>query len=199
MSKRQPDRAGRRRSGDARRRAQASSRRSRRFASSRAATCTCRTTAAIAAYADVGRPYVVWNVVAAPEFSVEPKEWCYPIVGCVAYRGYFVERRARGSRTSLAAQGARCERRRGGRLFDPGPFRRSHPEYHDRLERRRAGVDHLPRAHASDDLHAERCRFQRSARDHGRGGGRAPLAREPWPVSRISSATSSRNSGPSRS
>ena len=45
-------------------------------------------------YADVGRPYVVWNVVAAPEFSVEAKEWCYPIVGCVAYRGYFVERRA---------------------------------------------------------------------------------------------------------
>lgn len=46
-------------------------------------------------YADVGRPYVVWNVVAAPEFSVDPKEWCYPVVGCVAYRGYFVERRAR--------------------------------------------------------------------------------------------------------
>jgi len=46
-------------------------------------------------YADVGRPYVVWNVVAAPEFSVDPKEWCYPIVGCVAYRGYFVEAKAR--------------------------------------------------------------------------------------------------------
>jgi len=46
-------------------------------------------------YADIGRPYVVWNVVAAPEFSVDPKEWCYPIVGCVAYRGYFVESRAR--------------------------------------------------------------------------------------------------------
>ncbi len=46
-------------------------------------------------YADVGRPYVVWNVVAAPEFSVDPKQWCYPIVGCVAYRGYFVEARAR--------------------------------------------------------------------------------------------------------
>jgi predicted aminopeptidase len=45
-------------------------------------------------YADVGRPYVVWNVVAAPEFSVDPKKWCYPIVGCVAYRGYFVEARA---------------------------------------------------------------------------------------------------------
>jgi predicted aminopeptidase len=46
-------------------------------------------------YADIRRPYVVWNVVAAPEFSVDAKEWCYPIVGCVAYRGYFVERRAR--------------------------------------------------------------------------------------------------------
>jgi len=44
-------------------------------------------------YADIGRPYVVWNVVAAPEFSVDAKEWCYPIVGCVAYRGYFVQRR----------------------------------------------------------------------------------------------------------
>jgi predicted aminopeptidase len=46
-------------------------------------------------YADVGRPYVVWNVVVAPEFSVDPKKWCYPIVGCVAYRGYFAEKRAR--------------------------------------------------------------------------------------------------------
>ena len=45
-------------------------------------------------YADVKRRYVVWNVVSAPEFSVAPKEWCYPIVGCVAYRGYFVEARA---------------------------------------------------------------------------------------------------------
>src|ERR1700724_3557397 len=45
-------------------------------------------------YADVGRPYVVWNVVAAPEFSAGPKKTCYPVVGCVAYRGYFVEKRA---------------------------------------------------------------------------------------------------------
>ena len=56
-------------------------------------------------YADVGRPYVVWNVVAAPEFSVDPKEWCYPIVGCVAYRGYFVERRARAFGDALRARG----------------------------------------------------------------------------------------------
>src|SRR6188474_3249530 len=42
-------------------------------------------------YADLGRPYVVWNVFAAPEFSVEPRRWCFPIVGCVVYRGYFKE------------------------------------------------------------------------------------------------------------
>jgi predicted aminopeptidase len=56
-------------------------------------------------YADIGRPYVVWNVVAAPEFSVEPKRWCFPIVGCVAYRGYFVEARARRFAANLHAKG----------------------------------------------------------------------------------------------
>jgi predicted aminopeptidase len=56
-------------------------------------------------YADVGRRYVVWNVVAAPEFSVDPKEWCYPIVGCVAYRGYFVEDRARRFASKLRSDG----------------------------------------------------------------------------------------------
>jgi predicted aminopeptidase len=56
-------------------------------------------------YADVGRPYVVWNVVAAPEFSVDAKEWCYPIVGCVAYRGYFVERKARSFAAKWRARG----------------------------------------------------------------------------------------------
>jgi predicted aminopeptidase len=45
-------------------------------------------------YADIGRPYVVWNVVAAPEFSLQPRQWCFPIAGCVAYRGYFKEQRA---------------------------------------------------------------------------------------------------------
>ena len=56
-------------------------------------------------YADVGRPYVVWNVVAAPEFSVDARQWCFPIVGCVAYRGYFVERRARSFAAALRRQG----------------------------------------------------------------------------------------------
>lgn len=42
-------------------------------------------------YADLGRPYVVWNVFATDEFSVEPRRWCFPIAGCVVYRGYFDE------------------------------------------------------------------------------------------------------------
>jgi predicted aminopeptidase len=40
-------------------------------------------------YADLERPFVVWNVFAAPEFSVEPVRWCFPFTGCVSYRGYF--------------------------------------------------------------------------------------------------------------
>jgi len=56
-------------------------------------------------YADIGRPYVVWNVVAAPEFSVTPKHWCFPVAGCVAYRGYFREQRARDFANALAVQG----------------------------------------------------------------------------------------------
>jgi predicted aminopeptidase len=56
-------------------------------------------------YADLGREYVVWSVVATPEFSVEPREWCFPIVGCVAYRGYFNEARAHRFAAKLEAQG----------------------------------------------------------------------------------------------
>jgi predicted aminopeptidase len=56
-------------------------------------------------YSNIGRPYVVWNVVAAPEFSVEPKQWCFPIVGCVAYRGYFSEKKARKFASHLKTRG----------------------------------------------------------------------------------------------
>ncbi|HVM49130.1 MAG TPA: aminopeptidase [Candidatus Acidoferrum sp.] len=42
-------------------------------------------------YADLRRRYVVWNVQAAPEFSLQPKTWWYPFVGSVEYRGYFSE------------------------------------------------------------------------------------------------------------
>jgi len=40
-------------------------------------------------YADLGRAYVVWNVVAAPEFGLAPVESCFPVAGCVPYRGFF--------------------------------------------------------------------------------------------------------------
>jgi predicted aminopeptidase len=42
-------------------------------------------------YADLGRPYVVWNVFATEEFSVQPVQWCFLMVGCVTYRGYFAK------------------------------------------------------------------------------------------------------------
>jgi predicted aminopeptidase len=47
-------------------------------------------------YADIGRPYVVWNVFATPEFSLTPQNHCFPIAGCVAYRGYYSQSAARG-------------------------------------------------------------------------------------------------------
>ncbi len=56
-------------------------------------------------YVKIDRPYVVWNVVAAPALSVRPKQWCFPIAGCVAYRGYFSERRARAFAAGLKRRG----------------------------------------------------------------------------------------------
>jgi predicted aminopeptidase len=56
-------------------------------------------------YADLGRDYVVWNVFAAPEFSLKPKEWCYPFVGCVAYRGYFKQDQAESTAARLRDKG----------------------------------------------------------------------------------------------
>jgi predicted aminopeptidase len=57
------------------------------------------------AYADLKRPYVVWNVFAAPEFSVEPKQSCFPFVGCVGYRGYYSQADADAFATGLRAEG----------------------------------------------------------------------------------------------
>ncbi len=47
--------------------------------------------------------YVVWNVFAAPEFSVEPHQWCYPIAGCAQYRGYFDAKAAENYASALRA------------------------------------------------------------------------------------------------
>ncbi|MEO0422591.1 MAG: aminopeptidase [Pseudomonadota bacterium] len=56
-------------------------------------------------YAELGRPYVVWNVVAAPEYSMAPKQWCFAFVGCLAYKGYYKERKARGLADKLERRG----------------------------------------------------------------------------------------------
>ena len=40
-------------------------------------------------YADLQRPAVVWNLFAAPPLSLTPYQWCYPLVGCTPYRGFF--------------------------------------------------------------------------------------------------------------
>ncbi len=56
-------------------------------------------------YADIGRRYAVWNVFATPEFSVDPLTWCFPVAGCVAYRGYFSEAAAREYALGLEARG----------------------------------------------------------------------------------------------
>ena len=56
-------------------------------------------------YADLGRPYAVWNVFAAPEFSVQPARWCFLFAGCVSYRGYFSREEAESFAAGLAAEG----------------------------------------------------------------------------------------------
>jgi len=56
-------------------------------------------------YVALDRPYVVWNVVATQEFSVEPQRWCFPFAGCVAYRGYFDKAAAERFAVELARDG----------------------------------------------------------------------------------------------
>lgn len=56
-------------------------------------------------YADLERPYVVWNVYAAPEFSLQPVQWCFAMAGCVSYRGYFAKADADAFAAAAASQG----------------------------------------------------------------------------------------------
>jgi len=74
----------------------------RRFASERLALPANRS---YRSYVQLDRPYVSWNVFAAPEFSVEPVTHCFPFAGCVAYRGYFDRRLAEREAGRLARLG----------------------------------------------------------------------------------------------
>ncbi len=56
-------------------------------------------------YADLHRSAAVWNVVAAPELSLVPKTWCFWVVGCVGYRGYYEEARADALAAELRGEG----------------------------------------------------------------------------------------------
>ncbi len=56
-------------------------------------------------YVDLDRAYVSWTVIAAPELSLKAKVWCFPFIGCVAYRGYFRQQDAERYAAVLAAEG----------------------------------------------------------------------------------------------
>ena len=56
-------------------------------------------------YAQLPRRAVVWNVVAAPAYSLTLQTWCFPVTGCIGYRGYFDEQDAQAQATALRDQG----------------------------------------------------------------------------------------------
>ncbi len=56
-------------------------------------------------YANLERDYAVWSVTATPEFSLTPKRWCFPVAGCVSYRGYFSKAKAETFAAGLARRG----------------------------------------------------------------------------------------------
>jgi predicted aminopeptidase len=56
-------------------------------------------------YADVQREALVWSVIAAPVLSLEPRQWCYPVIGCASYRGYFAGQDAQDYANKLRAEG----------------------------------------------------------------------------------------------
>ncbi len=56
-------------------------------------------------YVDTGREYVSWAVYSSPEFSVGFNTWCFPVYGCVPYRGYFSEEAAEAFAETLREQG----------------------------------------------------------------------------------------------
>ena len=88
-------------------------------------------------YADLHRSAAVWNVVAAPPYSLTLKTWCFPVAGCVGYRGYYDEARCQGR-----SRGARAARAWRSAVYPV-------PAYStlglDELGRRRSAAHHLHR------------------------------------------------------
>ncbi len=74
----------------------------RRFAS---ASLALPDNASYTEYSELHRPYVVWNVFAAPELSLKPVNHCFPVAGCVAYQGYYDQALAKAEARRLEGQG----------------------------------------------------------------------------------------------
>ena len=129
------------------------------------------------AYAELNRPAVVWNVFAAPVFSVEPKAECFPFTGCVSYRGFYSEADARRHAEKLRADG--YDVHVGGvpaystlGWFDD-PLLSTFIRYPDAAAR----APRVPRAVAPAGVREGRYHVQRVFRRHRGRGGRAALAR----------------------
>ncbi len=56
-------------------------------------------------YADLGRPYAMWSVFVTPAYSLKPRQWCYPLLGCVSYRSYFSQGQAQAYADSMQSRG----------------------------------------------------------------------------------------------
>ena len=135
-------------------------------------------------YADLKRDFVVWSVVATPEFSVEPREWCFPDRRLRRVSRIFQQGQRRSVRRDAALRGPRHDRRRRAGVFHARQVQRPDPQHHDDLRRRRARLHHVSRALAPAGLHPGRHFVQRGLCRH-RGTGRpGALAEIPRPRSR---------------
>ncbi|MCB1925364.1 MAG: aminopeptidase [Gammaproteobacteria bacterium] len=56
-------------------------------------------------YAELQREAMVWSLVAAPRYDLQPRQWCYPVIGCASYRGYFDRADAQAHAARLADEG----------------------------------------------------------------------------------------------
>ena len=135
------------------------------------------------AYADLKRSAAVWNVVAAPELSLALKTWCFPVMGCVGYRGYFDRADADAPRRRAGARrlGGRRLRRAGvlDARLEQLDRRRPAAQHVHRLVRGRAGAPDLSRACPPGRLRRRRHDVQRVVRDRGRADRRRALAGVP--------------------
>jgi predicted aminopeptidase len=56
-------------------------------------------------YVELDDNVIAWNVIATGEFSLAPKKWCFPVAGCLPYRGFFAQQKAQKSATKLRDKG----------------------------------------------------------------------------------------------